>query len=138
MLIKNKRKAYHTVEQRVYSCQYHVVLCSKFKRKVFEGDVKKAFEKWLKDQQENIGYTLVDCEMVVESIHLVLDVDPKVGIHNVVVRIKSGSSNYIRNKFKDVKTRFPSLWSRSYFIASVGSVALLSIKSYIQAQTKSQ
>ena len=40
MEIQNKSKEYHTTEHLVYSCQYHVIFCPKYRRKVLTCDIE--------------------------------------------------------------------------------------------------
>jgi putative transposase len=40
----------------------------------------------------------------------------------------------LREEFPALRSRLPTLWSRSYFIASVGAVSEATIRRYIEAQ----
>jgi len=76
------------------------------------------------------------CEMEVmeDHVHLLLDVDPTVGIDVIISRIKGRSSNMLRKEFPELKRKLPTLWTRSKFIATVGAVSLDVVKQYIEEQ----
>lgn len=44
------------------------------------------------------------------------------------------SSILLREEFSFVDSRVPSLWTRSYFIATTGGAQLSTIKEYVQNQ----
>ncbi|MBC7570362.1 MAG: transposase, partial [Spirosoma sp.] len=46
------------------------------------------------------------------------------------------SSFVLRNEFPDLKTRLPSLWTRSYYVESIGSISAEAIIQYIDNQKK--
>jgi putative transposase len=51
-----------------------------------------------------------------------------------IQQIKGASSRILRNEFKELKTKMPSMWTRSYFIESVGHISQETIQKYIQEQ----
>ena len=69
-----------------------------------------------------------------DHVHLLLDVDPRTGIDAVVRKIKGYTAHMIRKEYPWMKSRLPSLWTRSRFIASVGAVSLEVVKQYIEEQ----
>jgi hypothetical protein len=46
--------------------------------------------------------------------------DPQYGIHRLVKQIKDRSSRLLREEFASLKRRLPTLWTNSYFVATVG------------------
>jgi len=73
-------------------------------------------------------------EVMEDHVHLLLDVDPTVGIDVIISRIKGRSSNILRKEFPELKKKLPTLWTRSKFIATVGAVSLDAVKQYIEGQ----
>ena len=73
-----------------------------------------------------------------DHVHLLLDVDPQLGIHKAVKAIKGKSSRVLRSEFKSLTTRIPSLWTNSYFVSTVGVAPLSVVKQYIESQKTSQ
>lgn len=69
-----------------------------------------------------------------DRVHLLLDVNPQVGIVKIVGQIKGYTAHTIRKEFPWMKSRLPSLWTRSKFISTCGAVSLETVKQYIQEQ----
>ena len=73
-----------------------------------------------------------------DHVHLVLDIDRQFGVHKAAKRIKETSSRVLRQEFKELTTKLPTLWSNSYFVSTVGGAPLEMIKQHIQSQKTSQ
>ena len=69
-----------------------------------------------------------------DHIHLLLQVDPQLGIHRLIKRLKGRSSRLLREEFRELKSRLPTLWTSSYFVSSVGGAPLEIIKQYVRNQ----
>jgi putative transposase len=134
MQFKQPSKPYHTDHNIVYSCQYHVIFCPKYRRKVLMGEVAEMMKTLVMEKQQEYGYSVIEMEVMPDHIHLLLDVDPRVGINSVVVKIKGYTSHELRKRFPHLKKRLPTLWTRSKFISTVGSVTLEVVQSYIEGQ----
>lgn len=54
--------------------------------------------------------------------------------HLVWCPIKGTTSNRLRQEFKHLRSKLPTLWSRSCFMATVGTVSEATVRRYIEAQ----
>lgn len=52
----------------------------------------------------------------------------------MVKQLKGYTSHVLRHEFPSLKRRLPSLWTNSYFVATVGAVPLDVVKRYIEDQ----
>jgi len=129
------KKRYHSDGQFVYSCYYHVVFCPKYRKRVLTGKVAERLKELVLQKQKEYHYEVIEQEIMDDHVHLLLSVNPKIGIYRVVSKIKGVTSNALRKEFKEVRTRIPTLWTRSRFISSVGAVTLDVVKRYIEKQT---
>ncbi len=127
-------KEYHHTRTLVYSCQYHVVFCPKYRRKVLTPPIDTRLKELLLEKQEEYGYRVPDMEVMPDHVHLLLDVNPQIGIDKIVRQIKGYTAHTIRKEFPRMKSRLPSLWTRSRFISTVGTVSLEVVKRYIEDQ----
>lgn len=118
----------------VYSCKYHVVWCPKYRRKVLVGSVETRLKEIIQQVLEEREAEMIEVEIMPDHVHLLVEVDPQYGIHRLVKRIKGRSSRLLRQEFSWLKSRLPTLWTNSYFVASVGGVPLAAIKQYIENQ----
>jgi putative transposase len=67
---------------------------------------------------------------------LLVTVDPQFGIHRLVKQVKGRSSRLLRQEFPTLRTRIPTLWTNSYFVATVGGATLDVVKRYVEAQRR--
>ena len=134
MELQNSNKKYKSSNHLVYSCQYHVIFCPKYRRKVLTDGIDERLKELITEKQEEYGYEVLDMEVMPDHVHLLLDVDPKIGIYSVVTKIKGYTSKQLREEFQALKKRIPTLWTHSKFISSVGSVTLDVVKRYIEEQ----
>lgn len=122
----------------VYSCKYHVVWCTKYRRKVLIGDIEARLKELVKQICQENQFDLLEMEVMPDHIHLLLEVDPQFGIHKAVKLIKGTTSRILRSEFKHLTTKLPTLWTSSYFVSTVGGAPLSVIKQYIESQKTSQ
>lgn len=134
MEIQNRSKKYHSDGRMIYSCQYHVIFCPKYRRAVLEGEIENRLKQLIHDKQKEYGYEVLDMEIMPDHVHLLIDVDPKKGIVTIVNMIKGYTSHELREEYPSLKSRLPTLWTHSKFISSVGSVTLEVVKKYIEEQ----
>lgn len=120
----------------VYNCQYHVVWCVKYRRKLLVGDVETRLKQILSEVAKDVQAEIIEMETDQDHVHLLIHCDPQFGIHKVVKRMKGRSSRFLRSEFPVVKSRLPSLWTNSYFVSTVGGAPLAVIKQYIKDQQK--
>ena len=52
----------------------------------------------------------------------------------IVNRLKGASSRILREEFPQLKSRLPTLWSRSYYAGTKGHVSEATVKKYIENQ----
>jgi putative transposase len=71
---------------------------------------------------------------VPDQVHLLLDVNPQIGIAKIVGQIKGYTAHILRTEFPGLKKRLPSLWTRSKFVSSVGAVTLEVVQRHIDPQ----
>ena len=134
MEIERGPKPYHTDHSIVFSCQYHVIFCPKYRRPLLVSAVAMRLKELVLEKQEEYGYAVMEMEVMPDHVHLLLDVDPRLGIASVVAKIKGYTSHELREQYPWLKKRLPTLWTRSKFISSVGAVTLEVVQQYIAAQ----
>ena len=131
-------REYHSNNNIVYSCKYHVVWCPKYRRKVLTGDVEKRLKEIIIDTCAKYNFSLIEMEVMPDHIHILIEVDPQYGIHKAIKLLKGISSRILRKEFVHLTTKIPTLWTNSYFISTVGGAPLDIVKQYIESQKTSQ
>jgi len=61
----------------VYSIQYHIVWCVKYRRRVLLGEVEKDLKKSMIEIAGNYGVTIVEMETDQDHIHLLVECTPQ-------------------------------------------------------------
>lgn len=117
-----------------FQCAYHVVWCPKYRRKVIGGRMEARLKEIIAEVIEEKGAWLIELETMPDHVHLLVEVDPQYGIHKLVKAIKGRSSRVLREEFPWLKSKLPSLWTNSYFVATVGGAPLSVIKRYVETQ----
>ena len=122
----------------VYSCKYHVVWCPKYRRKILVGKIEARLKELIQETCLELQSELIELEIMPDHVHLLLEVDPQFGVHKMIKTIKGKTSRILRQEFKELTTKLPTLWTNSYFISTVGGAPLAIIKQYIQSQKVSE
>ena len=118
----------------VYSCQYHLVWCPKYRRKVLVDGVDTRLKEIVAEVAEELSVEVIELEVRPDYVHLFCFVDPQFGVHRFIKRLKGRSSRLLRQEFPWLKSRIPTLWTHSYFVATVGGAPLAVVKQYIEQQ----
>lgn len=134
MELLNKSKSYKHNNTTVYSCQYHIIFCPKYRRSVLDDKIQNRLKEIILNLQCELNFEVIEMEIMPDHVHLLLDIDPNVGISKVITVIKGHSSRILRDEFPRLKSRLPTLWTRSKFVSTVGSVSLDVVKRYIENQ----
>lgn len=135
MDIATPTKKYHHGKTTVYSCQYHIIFCPKYRRKVLTGGIDEDLKQLILDKQEDYGYSVIEMEVMPDHVHLLLDIDPTREALTVTIhKLKGYTAHELRAKHPQLKTKLPCLWTRSTFVSTVGAVSLETVKKYIDDQ----
>ena len=130
---------YNRLSQCIYYCRYHIVLVSKYRRRIFNEGIFAYFG--LKIEEIRKHYPLIEVEEVShdsDHIHLLVSVPPTMSVGNAVGIIKSNTSKSLKQKFpflKDVYWGTDSVWSSGYFVSTVGITEAV-VRKYIEMQGK--
>jgi putative transposase len=115
-----------------FACAYHVVWWPKYRRSVIGGRMEQRLKPIIAEVLEEKGTWLIELETMPDHVHLLVEVDPQLGIHKLVKAIKGRSSRLLRQEFPWLRSRLPTLWTNSYFVATVGGAPYSVIKRYVE------
>lgn len=96
--------------------------------------VDERLKRILQDVATERRAEIIEMEVMPDHVHLLVSVDPQFSIHRLVRLMKGRSSHLLRQEFPWLRSRLPSLWTKSYFVATVGGAPLAVIKPYIENQ----
>lgn len=117
----------------------HLVLTTKYRRKVFTGEMINRLHEILKELLKKWDCEVVDFNGESDHIHLIFRYTPQTELPKFINNIKTVTSRYLRKEFPDRVNQFYSkdvLWNGSYFIASCGGVTVETLKKYVESQNK--
>lgn len=118
----------------VFSLKYHVVWCPKYRRPVLDGAVGKRLAVLLRKKASELEMEIHALEVMPDHVHLFVESDPRWCVAEIVNRLKGSTSHDLREEFPWLKSRLPTLWSRSYYAGTVGHVSEKTVKAYIENQ----
>jgi putative transposase len=73
-------------------------------------------------------------EIMPDHVHLFIESDPRWAVAEIINRMKGSTSHALRQEFPSLRSRLPTLWSRSYYAGTVGHVSDATVRAYIEAQ----
>ncbi|MBT9282437.1 MAG: IS200/IS605 family transposase [Hydrogenibacillus schlegelii] len=118
----------------VYNIGYHFIWCPKYRRKVLVSKVAKRLKELLLEKARKIEVEIAQMEIMPDHIHLFVKTVPTNSPHFVVQQLKGYTSRVLREESPFLKSRLPSLWTRSYYVESVGHISEETIRKYIEDQ----
>ena len=102
------------------ACTYHAVWCTKYRRPVLETAVAARLEEIITEVCAGRGADITELEILPDRVRLVVTVEPRYGIHRLVKAVKGRSSHLLRAEYPALRSRLPTLWTASYFVATAG------------------
>lgn len=136
MEITNKPKRYQSSDHLTFSCQYHVIFCPKYRRKILVGEIETRIKEIFEEVARQYQFSILDMDVMPDHVHLLIDCNPRFGIMDCVTKLKNTSARLLKEEFPELKSKLPNMWTRSAFISTVGSVSLGEMKQYIEDQKK--
>ena len=117
----------------MYLIQYHLVWCPKRRKPVLVWKIKERLEQIICEVADELGIKVLKLAINPDYLHLFVSAYPTIPVHKIVKRIKGRSSRILRQEFPEL-LKLPSLWTHSYFVATIGNVSKETIEKYIEAQ----
>ena len=111
----------------VYSIQYHIVWCVKYRRDVLNGQVETRLKELLTQISEE------------DHIRMLINCTPQHYIPNIIKAMKGVSARLLMKEFgDDLRSKLwgGHLWNPSYFVATVSENTEEQIIDYIRSQKR--
>jgi len=128
------KKLSHTI----YECKYHVVICPKYRHRIFSGEVGEYAKQqiYILCRQKDMVEVL-ELNLQPDHIHMVVSLPPKYAVSEIMGYLKGKLSLRLFQKYERIGKRCwgRHLWSRGYCVSTVGLNEDL-IRRYVQHQEK--
>ncbi|GAA2381648.1 IS200/IS605 family transposase [Nonomuraea africana] len=102
------------------------------------GQIEARLKALIREVIEEKGAWLVELEVLPDHVQLLVEVDPRFGIHKLVKAIKGRSFRVLRQEFQSLTSKLPTLWTHSSFVATVGGAPLEVVKRYVEKNQKNR
>ncbi len=129
----------------VYNLNYHIIWCTKYRRKVLKDGVDADLKAILHDIAEEHGYSIPHMEVGLgDHVRLFVSAPPKISVSSIVKQLKGTSSLRLFAAHPELKSQYwrrkgeRSLWSPGYFAESVGTTNEKAAAEYIDNQREKE
>ena len=130
---------YRKQSHAVYYTRYHIVVSTKYRRKILKAGVGDYLKKVvLQVSRIHPDIEVVEVNTDVDHMHLLLSIPPKYSVSAVVRIVKANTGRKVREKFPHLDKVYwgvTGIWSVGYFVSTVG-VHESTIRNYIEMQGK--
>lgn len=124
---------YQATAHVTYNIGYHVVFCPKYRYNLLRYSAADELKRLLITKASDLGITIQTMEVMPDHVHLFLNGLPSLSIDYIVKQLKGYSSYHLRKQFAYLR-KYPSLWTRSYFVETVGHISEKTLVHYIESQ----
>lgn len=128
----SSQRRLYSLEHCTWECGYHFVFVTKYRGQVLTDKyIKQEFKRMFKQIAKWKGFIIRQWHIGDEHVHIYIDIPPKYSAAYAVQILKGKTSTWIKKKTK----KFPkgTLWSRGYFVSTVGANEY-QIQNYIKNQ----
>ena len=128
---------YRRMSHCVFSCDYHLVWPTKYRRKIFNEGVQGYLKTFLRSWPEHHpDVILKEVNTDQDHIHILASIPPTRPVGMVVRTLKAVTAGALNEQFPHLRKTYwgtSSIWSAGYFVSTVGVNEEL-IRRYIQNQ----
>lgn len=121
----------------VYSIQYHIVWCVKYRHEILTPKIEKRLYEILNKIAEDNNFQILECNGDLDHIHLLINCSPQHYIPDMIKALKGVSARLLMKEYEEeLKKKLwgGHLWNPSYFVATVSENTEEQIRKYIQNQ----
>lgn len=123
-----------TNEGCVYNVAYHLIWCPKYRRKVLVDGVDDRLKQLLLQKSQENGWTIERMEVMPDHVHVFIKVGPADAPAHVAYQLKGFTAHELRKEFPHLKSKLPTMWTRSYYVETIGHISEETIVRYIEDQ----
>lgn len=120
----------------VYSMQYHIVWCTKYRHSVLVGDVETDIKSYIAEICDQFSVRIIAMETMPDHIHMLIDCSPQVFVPDLVKVLKGTSARKLYLAHPGIKEKLwgGHIWNPSYFVCTVSDRTREMITNYINGQ----
>ena len=123
-------------QHHVHLIVYHIIWCPKRRRKVLVGPVAERLAQIIQEVAEEHDWNIIRLGIQPDHVHLFIRSNPTTTPYDIPRLMKGRSSRLLREEFPHL-LKLPTVWTRSSFLSTAGTVSAETIQKYIERQSKS-
>ena len=124
---------YHASSHVTYNIGYHIVFCPKYRYNLLRYRAADELKRLLTAKATDLGIAIQTMEVMPDHVHLFIQGVPSLSIDSIVRELKGYTSYHLRKNFAYLR-KYPSLWTRFYFVETVGHISEKTVVHYIETQ----
>ena len=103
-------------------CQYHIVICPKYRRKAIYGKLRKDIGKRLRLLCEYKKVEIIEAHAMPDPIHMLVSIPPKLSVSEFMGYLKGKSTLMIFERHANMKYKYGRrvFWTKGYYVSTVG------------------
>ena len=115
---------------------YHVWFSTKRRKWLLQGDVKEAAKELMVTVAGEKGINLMECEMMVDHVHLLVAADDRPHLSRVMRLLKGSTSRQLFQRFPELRldAGLNNFWQHRYAAKVVPEPAAACVGNYIRTQ----
>ncbi len=120
----------------VYSLQYHIVWCTKYRKKVLSNGIDDDIKGYLNELAKEYSFSILAMEVMPDHIHILVDCKPQFFPSDMIKILKGNTARWLFMKHPELKKQLwgGHLWNPSYCIVTVSDRSFEQVKHYIDSQ----
>lgn len=124
----------------VYSLQYHIVWCTKYRKEVLSNGIDEICKTLLLEIAERYHFTIVVMEVMPDYIHVLLDCKPQFMISDMIKIVKGTLARRLFLDYPDLKKQLwgGHLWNPSYCAVTLSERSNEQVAHYINSQKENE
>ena len=124
----------------VYSLQYHIVWCTKYRRNVLKDGADSDCKELLYSLAEEYRFKIAAMEVMPDHIHLLVDATPQFCIPDMIKIMKGGIARKLFLLHPEMKKQLwgGHLWNPSYCVVTVSDRSREMVERYIESQKEKE
>ena len=117
----------------VYNLGYHIIWCTKYRRKLLQWGIDERLKILLVEKAATLGCHIEKMEVMPDHVHIFIKTPPTISLDKLVKGLKGYTANILRHERPWLRN-LPCLWSRSYYVESIGHISEETVRRYIEDQ----
>jgi putative transposase len=120
-----------------YKLGYHLVWCPKYRKAILTGEVAAGLDTELRHLAQSNRWTIHSLAIQPDHVHLFLSAPPAIAPSQIANTLKGASARTLFKQYPALKQELwdGHLWSRSFYVGSVGDMSEDVVRRYLEAHT---